>query len=91
MSTTVEHVKCLIIGSGPAGQRAAIQGAKLGKRVGLVEKREVVGGAGEVHVTMVPRGCGAGCYGDACLAIRRIIPASSPASPLPDRRHHPLP
>ena len=35
----------MIIGSGPAGQRAAIQGAKLGKRVALVEKREVVGGA----------------------------------------------
>jgi NAD(P) transhydrogenase len=35
----------IIIGSGPAGQRAAIQGAKLGKRVALVEKREVVGGA----------------------------------------------
>jgi NAD(P) transhydrogenase len=35
----------IVIGSGPAGQRAAIQGAKLGKRVALVEKREVVGGA----------------------------------------------
>jgi NAD(P) transhydrogenase len=35
----------IVIGSGPAGQRAAIQGAKLGKRVVLVEKREFVGGA----------------------------------------------
>jgi len=35
----------IVIGSGPAGQRAAIQGAKLGKRVALVEMREVVGGA----------------------------------------------
>src|ERR1700749_1684313 len=35
----------IVIGSGPAGQRAAIQGAKLGKRVVLVERREVVGGA----------------------------------------------
>lgn len=35
----------IIIGSGPAGQRAAIQGAKLGKTVALIEKREVVGGA----------------------------------------------
>ncbi len=34
----------LVIGSGPAGQRAAIQGAKCGRRVALVEKREVVGG-----------------------------------------------
>ncbi len=34
-----------VIGSGPAGQRAAIQAAKLGKRVVLVEKANVVGGA----------------------------------------------
>ena len=34
----------VVIGSGPAGQRAAIQGAKLGKRVGVIERREVVGG-----------------------------------------------
>src|SRR5260221_1918475 len=35
----------IVIGSGPAGQRAAIQGAKSGKRVALVESREVLGGA----------------------------------------------
>jgi len=34
----------IVIGSGPAGQRAAIQGAKLGKRVALVERTEFVGG-----------------------------------------------
>src|SRR5271157_3819040 len=38
------HFDVLVIGSGPAGQRAAIQAAKCGKRVGLIEKREVVGG-----------------------------------------------
>src|SRR4029450_5183713 len=35
----------IVIGSGPAGQRAGIQAAKCGKRVALIEKREVVGGA----------------------------------------------
>ncbi len=35
----------MVIGSGPAGQRAAIQGAKSGKRVAIVEQREVLGGA----------------------------------------------
>src|SRR5690348_1636016 len=35
----------IVIGSGPAGQRAAIFAAKLGKKVALVEMREVVGGA----------------------------------------------
>jgi NAD(P) transhydrogenase len=34
----------IVIGSGPAGQRAAIQGSKAGKRVALIEKREVIGG-----------------------------------------------
>ncbi len=34
----------IVIGSGPAGQRAAIQAAKAGKRVALIEKRDVVGG-----------------------------------------------
>jgi len=32
------------IGSGPAGQRAAVQAAKLGKRVAVVEKQRCVGG-----------------------------------------------
>jgi NAD(P) transhydrogenase len=34
----------IVIGSGPAGQRAAIQAAKSGKHVALVEKNECVGG-----------------------------------------------
>jgi NAD(P) transhydrogenase len=33
----------IVIGSGPAGQRAAIQAAKLGKRVAIVEKEQVGG------------------------------------------------
>src|SRR6201986_2093120 len=35
----------MVIGSGPAGQRAAIYGSKMGKKIALVEMREVVGGA----------------------------------------------
>ena len=34
----------LVIGSGPAGQRAAIQAAKLDKRVAVIERRAVIGG-----------------------------------------------
>jgi len=33
-----------VIGTGPAGQRGAVQAAKLGKSVGICERREVVGG-----------------------------------------------
>ena len=32
------------IGSGPAGQRAAVQAAKLGKRVAVIEKGRILGG-----------------------------------------------
>jgi NAD(P) transhydrogenase len=34
----------IVIGSGPGGQRAAIQGAKSGKRVAIIEKQASVGG-----------------------------------------------
>jgi NAD(P) transhydrogenase len=43
----------LVIGSGPGGQRAAIQAAKLGKRVGVVERRDRVGGV-SIHTGTVP-------------------------------------
>jgi NAD(P) transhydrogenase len=38
------HYDLLVIGSGPAGQKAAVQASKLGKRVGVIEQKEVVGG-----------------------------------------------
>src|SRR5262249_57978706 len=34
----------VVIGSGPSGQRASIHAAKHGKRVALVERKEVIGG-----------------------------------------------
>ncbi|PYO80334.1 MAG: Si-specific NAD(P)(+) transhydrogenase [Gemmatimonadetes bacterium] len=34
----------ICIGSGPAGQRGAVQAAKLGKRVALIERRDTLGG-----------------------------------------------
>lgn len=34
----------IVIGCGPAGQRAAVQAAKLRKRVAIIDRREVVGG-----------------------------------------------
>src|ERR1700682_6189689 len=40
----MEKYDLIVIGSGPAGQRAAIQAAKFGKHVALVEMLEVIGG-----------------------------------------------
>jgi NAD(P) transhydrogenase len=43
----------LVIGSGPGGQRAAIQAAKLGKRVAIVEQQEILGGV-TAHTGTIP-------------------------------------
>jgi NAD(P) transhydrogenase len=43
----------LVIGSGPGGQRAAVQAAKLGKRVAVVERRDRVGGV-SIHTGTIP-------------------------------------
>jgi NAD(P) transhydrogenase len=43
----------LVIGSGPGGQRAAVQGAKLGKRVAVAERRNQVGGV-SIHTGTIP-------------------------------------
>lgn len=43
----------LVVGSGPAGQRAAIQAAKLGRRVALVDRAGWIGGV-TVHTGTIP-------------------------------------
>lgn len=43
--STVIHYDIVVIGSGPAGQKAAIQGAKAGKHVAVIEREQGVGGA----------------------------------------------
>jgi NAD(P) transhydrogenase len=40
----MQRFDLFVLGTGPAGQRAAVQAAKLGKKVGICEKREMVGG-----------------------------------------------
>lgn len=47
------HYDMVVIGSGPAGQRGAIQAAKLGKRVLLVERAAQVGGV-SAHTGTLP-------------------------------------
>jgi NAD(P) transhydrogenase len=41
----MRYFDCAVIGTGPAGQKAAIQAAKLGKKVCIIEKENVLGGA----------------------------------------------
>ncbi|MGR9089008.1 MAG: Si-specific NAD(P)(+) transhydrogenase [Gammaproteobacteria bacterium] len=49
----MEKYDFVVIGSGPAGQRAAIQAAKLGRSVLLVEQHFLIGGAC-VHTGTIP-------------------------------------
>ena len=49
----MKSVDMAIIGSGPAGQKAAIQSAKLGKSVALIERNSVLGGAC-IHTGTIP-------------------------------------
>jgi NAD(P) transhydrogenase len=44
MTQSQYDVDLVCIGSGPAGQRAAIQASKLGKKVAVVEKQRCIGG-----------------------------------------------
>src|SRR5580693_5997792 len=53
MSGNAFDYDLLVIGSGPAGQRAAIQGAKLNKKVAIVERRTVLGGC-SVNLGTIP-------------------------------------
>ena len=48
-----QHHDLIVIGSGPSGRRAAIQAAKLGKSVLVVEKGRRVGGV-SVHTGTIP-------------------------------------
>ncbi|XAM00245.1 Si-specific NAD(P)(+) transhydrogenase [Phycisphaeraceae bacterium D3-23] len=49
----MKHYDCIVIGTGPAGQKAAIQAAKLGKSVAIIEKAKVVGGA-QINTGTIP-------------------------------------
>ncbi len=49
-----EHaMTSIVVGSGPAGQKAAVQAAKAGRRVALIEQLKQVGGAC-VHQGTIP-------------------------------------
>ncbi len=49
----MRHYDLAVIGTGPAGQKAAIQAAKLGKRVAIIEKTNLLGGA-QINTGTIP-------------------------------------
>jgi len=68
----------IVIGSGPGGQKAAIQAAKLGARVAIVERRERVGGV-SIHTGTIPSKTLREAVVD--LAKRRAIDLTASAPP----------
>ena len=58
----------LVIGSGPAGRRAAVQAAKLGKSVLVVDNRAQVGGV-SVHTGTIPSKTLRGLHGGAAGVV----------------------
>src|SRR5882672_292510 len=53
MTTSEHRFDLIVIGSGPAGQKGAIAAAKLGKRVAMVDRREMTGGV-SLHTGTIP-------------------------------------
>src|SRR5690242_16173745 len=53
MTSPVYAYDMIVIGSGPAGQRAAIQAAKVEKRVAIVERKTTLGGV-SVNTGTIP-------------------------------------
>lgn len=49
----MRHYDLAVIGTGPAGQKAAIQAAKLGKRVVAIEESDAIGGA-QINTGTIP-------------------------------------
>ncbi len=49
----MKNYDIIVLGSGPGGEKAAIQGAKLGKSVVIIEREPFIGGAG-IHTGTIP-------------------------------------
>ncbi len=50
----IERYDLVVVGSGPAGEKAAVQAAYFGKRVALVERHDLLGGVAVTHAGMIP-------------------------------------
>lgn len=75
-----EHFDFVVIGSGPAGQKAAVCAAKHGKRVLLVEREREVGGACVMHGTIPSK-----TLREAALNLSRLRGMGYAAGAVPER------
>ena len=81
MIRTKTDYDLIAIGSGPAGQRAAVQAAKLGKRAAVVERADVLGGASTNSGTVPSKALRAVILELSCQthrAFRQHVPKPTP-------------
>lgn len=71
----MRHCDLCVIGSGPGGQKAAIQAAKLGKDVVIVEKMDVVGGVAINTGTIPSKALREGVV--AITGAKQLIPSAA--------------
>jgi NAD(P) transhydrogenase len=50
----IEEYDLVVLGSGPAGEKAAVQAAYFGKRVAIIEQHDLTGGVAVTHAGMIP-------------------------------------
>jgi NAD(P) transhydrogenase len=74
---TTDHYDILVIGAGPAGQKAAIQGAKARRRVLVIEQGQRVGGACVRQGTIPSK-----TLRETALALARVRQSSGNLFPL---------
>src|SRR5215510_9272468 len=53
MNTASNQFDLVVIGSGPAGQKGAIAAAKIGKRVAIIDRQQMIGGV-SLHSGTIP-------------------------------------
>lgn len=83
------HYELMVIGAGPAGQKAALQAVKLGKSVAVVEREGVVGGACVSTGTLPSKTLRETVHTIAMLKKREMITgARTPMSKLLERKEH---
>lgn len=54
MNPVADRYDLVVIGSGPAGEKAAVHAAYFDKKVALVERNDLTGGVAVTHVGMIP-------------------------------------
>ena len=85
----MEHYELIVIGAGPAGQKAALQAAKLKRKVAVIERERVVGGACVSHGTLPSKTLRETVHSLSLLRQRQLVPGKhTTMAALLERKEH---